>query len=141
MMKKHVSEILLTTNYVTKNSWLDFIFAISKLNGLFKKFNIYVYVNLNNVRYFIESKNKLPPIINSLGDFLLKEIEVKEKIISFPSGFCFIKNNEHSIIDIYDKHEVKHSRKLKISKISILPYKKNNFLYMTHFLKQKNIIY
>jgi len=143
MMKKHVSEILLTTNYVTKNSWLDFIFAISKLNGLFKKFNIYVYVNLNNVRYFIESKNKLPPIINSLGDFLLKEIEVKEKIISFPSGFCFIKNNEHSIIDIYDKHEVKHSRKLKISKISILPYKKNNFLYMTHLFfetKKYNIL-
>ena len=121
-MKKHVSEILLTTNYVTKNSWLDFIFAISKLNGLFKKFNIYVYVNLNNVRYFIE---------------------VKEKIISFPSGFCFIKNNEHSIIDIYDKHEVKHSRKLKISKISILPYKKNNFLYMTHLFfetKKYNIL-
>ena len=121
-MKKHVSEILLTTNYVTKNSWLDFIFAISKLNGLFKKFNIYVYVNLNNVRYFIE---------------------LKEKIISFPSGFCFIKNNEHSIIDIYDKHEVKHSRKLKISKISILPYKKNNFLYMTHLFfetKKYNIL-
>ena len=82
MMKKHVSEILLTTNYVTKDSWLDFIFAISKLNGLFKRFNIYVYVNLNKVRYFIESKNKLPPIINSLGDFLLKEIEVEEKMVS-----------------------------------------------------------
>ena len=130
-MKKNISEVFLTSTYVTKDIWLDFIFSISKLNGLFKKWNIYVYINQNKIRYFVETSKKLPTILSTLGDFFLKELD-STKNIDYSLGFPYIiKNTENNIIDIYDKNECKYSKILKISQITILPYKKDNFLYST----------
>lgn len=42
MKDNKVFEIFLTTDFVTEESWLKFILYISKLNGLFKKWKIYI---------------------------------------------------------------------------------------------------
>lgn len=80
MKNKFISEIFLTQKFVTEESWLQFIFEISRLNGIFRKWDIYVLVELNTVRYFIRTFRKIPPVISNLNDFLLKIIEPKQKI-------------------------------------------------------------
>ena len=62
---KIVSEIFLTSKYVTEESWLNLIFEISKLNGRFRKWDIFIKIELNTVRYFIKTSRELPPVINT----------------------------------------------------------------------------
>ncbi len=139
MKNKFISEIFLTQKFVTEESWLQFIFEISRLNGIFRKWDIYVLVELNTVRYFIRTSRKIPPVISNLNDFLLKIIEPKQKIKKYFKTFYFMRNNEKNVLDIYDKNEAKKSRKLKISKITIFPYCKKNFLSKTDlFFENKN---
>ena len=80
MKNKFISEIFLTEKFVSEEAWLNFIFEISKLNGKFKTWDIFVLIELNTVRFFIQTSKKIPPVISNLNDFLLKTIEPKEKI-------------------------------------------------------------
>ncbi len=139
MKNKFISEIFLTEKFVSEEAWLNFIFEISKLNGKFKTWDIFVLIELNTVRFFIQTSKKIPPVISNLNDFLLKTIEPKEKINKYLKLFYFVKNDEKNVLDIYDKNETKKSRKLKISKIAIFPYCRNNFLSKTDlFFENKN---
>lgn len=134
---KIVSEIFLTSKYVTEESWLNLIFEISKLNGRFRKWDIFIKIELNTVRYFIKTSRELPPVINHLSEFLLKRIDAKEKINSRFNFFYWITNPEINILDVYDKNEVKKKIRLNISQITIWPYCKNNFLSSTKFFFEK----
>lgn len=132
MSKKFLAEILLTNNNILESSWLDFIFSINKLNGIFKKWNLYIVVNLNEVHFYIESKRQLPPIINSSGDFLLKPINTILKPKYIPGFFYYITNQDKNILDVFDKYEAKHKQKLKFIKISFIPYCSHNYLTSTN---------
>lgn len=139
MCKKFVSEVFLTEKFVTKESWLNFIFEISRLNGRFRKWDIFVFIELNTIRYFIRTSRKIPPVISNLNDFLLKKTDVKTTVNGFFKSFYFVTNREVNVLDIYDKNEVKKARRLKIAKITILPFSKKNFLSTTHlFFENKN---
>lgn len=139
MNKKYHYEILLTSNYVSEESWLNFIFSISKINGWLKTWKIYVEIKLNEVKYFIKSPRKLPPAIGTLGDFLLKPIDTKEKI-SYTLSFPYYMSTKYPcILDIFDRNESKFSRKLEITEITFLSYKRDNFLSFTKlFFRTKN---
>ncbi len=137
MSKKIISEVFLTSKYVTEESWLNLIFEVSKLNGRFRKWDLFVKIELNTVRYFISSSRELPPVISHLSDFLLKRIDTKEKIHSQFNFFYFITNREINVLDVYDKNEVKKARNLTISQITIWPYCKDNFLSSTKFFFEK----
>ena len=130
-MKKYISEIFLTSKFVTEEAWLNLIFEISKLNGRFRKWDLFINTEMNTVRYFVRTSHELPPVISHLGDFLLKRIDKEEKMHAYPGIFYIITNREINVLDVYDKNEVKKSRKLKLSKISIFPYCKDNFLSST----------
>ena len=99
MSKKIISEVFLTSKYVTEESWLNLIFEVSKLNGRFRKWDLFVKIELNTVRYFISSSRELPPVISHLSDFLLKRIDTKEKIHSQFNFFYFITNREINVLD------------------------------------------
>lgn len=103
MNQKIVSEIFLTSKYVTKESWLDLIFEVSKLNGKFRKWELFIKIELNTVRYFIKTSRELPSVINHLSDFLLKRIDIKEKIHSKFRFFYWITNQEINILDVLIK--------------------------------------
>lgn len=136
MGKKIVSEILLTSKFVTEESWLQFIYEVSKLNGRFHKWDLWIKIELNTVRYFIQTSRELPSAISHLSDFLLKKIETKEKMQAQFHFFYWITNREFNILDVYDKNEVKKARKLVTSQITIWPYCKNNFLFSTKLFFQ-----
>lgn len=140
MKCKKIFEIFLTTDFVSEESWLKFLLYISKLNGLFRAWKIYIKFEKNNVRYFIKTRNDMPTTLTDLNDFLLQRIEN----IDFKSTFLGIKSfywvtkREKSIVDIYDKNESKSSRKMEIAEVKIFPINKNNFLYFSNATFLKN---
>ena len=139
MRNKFIAEIFLTEKFVSEDAWLNFIFEISRLNGKFRKWNIFVLIELNTVRYFIQTSKKIPPVISNLNEFLLKIIEPKQTINKILKSFYLVESDEKNVLDVYDKNETRKSRKLKISKITIFPYCKNNFLSKTElFFEKKN---
>ena len=75
---KYLFEVFLTKEYVEENVWSGFLYAVSKLNGIFGKWKMYVYIDDNTVRYFIETNKKLPSIIQEFSEFILKRVEDEE---------------------------------------------------------------
>ena len=143
MSEKIVSEILLTSKFVTEESWLKLIYEVSKLNGRLRKWDLLIKIELNTVRYFIQSSRQLPSVISHLSDFLLKRVEGEEKS-KVPFRFFYVMSNqERNILDVYDKNEVKKSHNLNLAQITIWPYCKTRFLYTTNIVlenKQNKMI-
>lgn len=129
-------EVLFTTDFVTEEEWNNFILYVSKLNGLFIKWNIYIRFEKNKVRYFVRCKNEIPTTLSDLGSFLIKKVDKPKKIkmwniLKLP---YFITNKEKTVIDIYDRNESKKKRTLLEAKIGIILYKRDNYLSFTHFV-------
>lgn len=142
-MKKYISEIFLTNDKISEKEWVDFIYAISKLNGMLKKWTIYLKIELNKIQYYIETNKILPPIINGQFNFLIKQIESKDENENYVTKNSiipyFVRDSRQNIFDLYDKNETKHLRNLMLTKIEIIPYKKDNFVSFTYFyFKNKN---
>lgn len=139
-MKKYISEVFLTSGNVEKKSWLQLIYAISSFNKLFHSWNFYINIELNKVHYYVETNCVLPTIINSLSDFLIKKIDEEE--FKFPEDYdnslpYIITSKQKCVLDIYDKNEVKHNRKLTWTKVKIFPYKRDNYFSTTHLFFEK----
>ena len=80
MGRKKYFEVFFTTDFVNEENWNNFLLYISKLNGLFKKWKIYIRFEKNKVRYFIKTNHEIPTTLSNLGDFLIKKVENLEKI-------------------------------------------------------------
>ena len=65
-MKKHIFEIYLTSQHVKSEEWLKLILKISKINGKLGHWNMWIHIENNYIRYFIETKRMLPPILGEL---------------------------------------------------------------------------
>lgn len=129
---KKLFEIYLTSEYVKSKEWLELFYKISRINGLYRPWNLWITIEKNCIRYFIETKRILPTIIGELGDFLFKksEIKLKEKY-SIRCPYILTLNNK-TILDVYDNSESKKLQKLNKIKITFYPYKYNNYLSTTH---------
>lgn len=137
-----IYEVFLTTDYVTEENWFKFLLYISKLNGRFRKWKIYIKSDKNSVRYFIKTRNDIPTTLSDLGDFLLKRIDEFEEYKKFFKSLYIITNKEQSVVDVCDRNESKKKRSLLESEITILPYAKDNYFSFTSlfFKKGKKII-
>lgn len=131
-MKKNVFEIYPTSSYIEGEKWLKLILKISKINGRFKAWNLWIYIENNCIRYFIETKRMLPPIIGESGDFLIKKSDVilsKKTVLGIP--FILTKNYK-TLLDVYDRFDSRKLQKIQNVKITIFPYKHNNYISTTH---------
>ena len=133
-----IYEVFLTTDYVTEENWLKFLLYISKLNGRFRKWKIYIKSDKNSIRYFIKTKNDIPTTLSDLGDFLLKKIDGFEEYRKFFKSLYIVTNKEQSLIDVCDRNESKKKRNLLESEITILPYAKDNYLSFTNLFFKKD---
>ena len=128
MKKESIYEIYLTCSHVTPEAWLCFLNSISKLNGLFRKWNIYITIDKNEVRYFLKTQRSIPPIISSLSEFLIKKTDLNiEDILNFPSRkgqYFILTNKENNILDVFDKAETKYNQSLTLVDFSIFSFKK-----------------
>ena len=137
-MKKRMFEIYLTAPTIDSKEWLKLFYKISKINGLGKKWNFWISIENNYIRYFIETKRTLPPVIGEIGSFLIKEVNInfKEKsCIGFP---CLITKNYDNLLDMYDRLESRQNAKIKHIKIIFYPYKSDNYFSKTFFYVKKS---
>ena len=133
---KYLTEIFLTQQFIEEQTWSKFLYSVSKLNGLLKKWKIYIYIENNTIRYFIKSSKKLPSIIQDFSEFILKKVDEEEENLfdekSITNRWYIVTTKEKSILDIYDKSEVKNGKKLKFLEIDILPITKNYYRFRTY---------
>ena len=102
-MKKNLFEIYLTSPYVKDEEWLKLIYKVSKINGLLKSWNLWIHIENNYIRYFIETSRMLPPILGELGEFLMKKTDIKLKEKTKLGKPYIITNRYNTLLDIYDK--------------------------------------
>ena len=139
MKKNYTYEILLTDTHVDENSWLSFIFSISKINGWLRTFRIYISINKNEVKYYLNTRLKMPHAIGDLGNFLLKPCENINISKAKSSFFYYLSTKCPCVLDVFDKNESKYSRKLELTKITFLPYKRDNYFSKTKlYFRKKN---
>lgn len=102
----NTSEIYLTKKNVTPEEWQEFIKTISNLNGHLKKWKIIITKEKNQIHYFVKTKYVLPPTLNNLNAFLLKETKPVEPPAFFPSLYPLFTIGGN-LIDILNKTEIK----------------------------------
>lgn len=138
-MKGNIFEIYLTTEHVQGTEWLTIFNKISKINGRFKPWNLWINIENNYIRYFVETKRILPTIIGETGSFLFKRTNIKLKEKAAPSTPYILRASDKTILDVYDKIEAQRNQKLKNIKITFYPHKYNNYLSTTKlYLKSEN---
>ncbi len=141
---QYTTEIFLTSEHVTEESWLNLLNGISNLNGLFHKWNLWIRIENNEVRYFVQTRRQLPTVVSSLGDFLLKQIEAVEEEPASSLGLFylflgFFKKKENSVLDVYDYNETRKNRQMKFAKFTMFPLKQNYFRFHTRlYFKKEN---
>lgn len=137
-MRKNVFEIYLTSSYVRPEEWLRFIYKISKINGRFRLWNLWICIDKSYIRYFIETNINLPPIVGEIGEFLIKKTDINLREISTVSIPYILTKNNKTLLDVYDRFDTKSILKLKKVKITFFPYKCDNYLSTTHlYLKDE----
>lgn len=141
MKEKILSEIILTSEYIEPQAWLSLLNSISKLNGFLKPWTMYAKIELNEVHFFCQTSRILPPIINSLGDFMIKKLDMTEKdLMDFSTKKripFLLTNKEKNVLDIFDKVESSRKQELKMVKMSIFSYRKGHFFTKTHLFFEK----
>ena len=141
---QYTTEIFLTSEHVTEESWLNLLNGISNLNGLFHKWSLWTRIENNEVRYFVQTRRQLPTVVSSLGDFLLKQIEAVEEEPASSLGLFylflgFFKKKENSVLDVYDYNETRKNRQMKFAKFTMFPLKQNYFRFHTRlYFKKEN---
>lgn len=132
-MKKNFFEIYLTSDYIIKEDWLKLFYRVSKMNGIFKKWRLWINIENNYIRYFIETKRNLPPTIGDTGGFLIRKSDTNLKEKSKFRMPYILMPSVKNILDVYDNSETRKLRKLKNTRITFYPYKYNGFFSTTNF--------
>ena len=113
------SEIYLTKKFVSKEEWLELIKTISNYNGIFKRWQIIITNDRNQIRYFIKTKCSLPATINNLNSFLLKPVsEIKAPKSSYT--LLALPKVGSSIIDLINYSEIRNKGTLEYLEINFL---------------------
>lgn len=135
--KKYIAEILLTSNRVSAESWQRLIFAVSSYIGILRKWKIIVRIDMNIIKYYIESPGELPTTVGDLSDFLLKKSELIPRP-RFRWWLPMINHSNQSIIDVFDRNEVRYDHQLKDIEITIRPlgeqkyFSRTNLFFINH---------
>ena len=126
---KYISEIYFIKPFVDQEMWTNFINKISKFNGYFRKFEIVIKLELNQIRYYIKTNKQLPPTINNLDEFLFKECEKEIFVSSW--AFPYI-GKQTNIVEMTDHF----SDSLKYITVKVLPFSDGKFITKTHLYFQ-----
>lgn len=133
-MRKNLFEIYLTSQFVKSEEWLKLILKISKINGKLGHWNLWIHIENNDIRYFVEIKRMLPPILGELGEFLIKKTDMilREENVQIGMPYILI-DNDKALVDVYDKFDTRKLQKIRNVKITFFTYKHDNYLSTTHF--------
>ena len=132
-----VQSIYLNKDNVSKDSWQELIDYICKYNGYFRKFKIVIEIFNNKLKYYLVTKYRVPPTINSIDVFLIKEEDVNIEI-DYIKNKPIILDVDKNAVELSDISRLKHNRELKYIIINIIPFF-NKRLFKTYlFFKNSN---
>lgn len=133
-------ELFLTNKNISKDEWLKFIEIISKYNGFFKKWSINIVNNNNEIRYYLNTKANLPPTINELNSFVMKETNFSFNRIFL--GTPTIRDISNNIIDLIEYTEIRKKANLERIEIVIRALSKEKILSKVYLYirKRKSLI-
>ena len=137
-MKKNVFEIYLTSQYVDKTEWIKLFYKISKINGMLKTWNLWIYIEKNYIRYFIETRRMLPPVLGELGEFLFKKVDInlqEKAILQMPH---ILISDCKTVLDVYDRNESKRNQKLKKVNQAFLYF--NRYTMYLYYITQLSVL-
>lgn len=128
-------ELFLTNKNISKDDWQKFIEIISKYNGYFKKWRINIINNNNEIRYYLSILASLPPTINELNNFVMKEtnFSFNRIIASIPT----IRDISNNIIDLIEYTEIRKKATLERIEIIIKAISKEKILSKVYLYIRK----
>lgn len=133
-------EIFLDSLKTSKEEWQSLINTISNYNGIFKKWKIIILIKNNNIRFFIETKCSLPPIVNNLNKFQFKDSKKIKRIRSNLKIFNLISKSKN-IIDLINYYEIKNKGNLKRIELEFIKiYTDKVISKVSIYTKYENII-
>lgn len=88
MGKKHIYEIFFSNPSISLESWQEFLLNLRMFIGIFHSWKIVLYVQNNEIRYFLFTSTKLPPSLNTT-DFIMKESNECENLTGRYAGHYF----------------------------------------------------
>lgn len=132
-------ELFLTNKNIFKDDWQKFIEIISKYNGYFKKWCINIVNNNNEIRYYLKTSVSLPPTINDLNNFVMKETDFSfnRVLYSMPT----IRDISNNIIDLIEYTEIRKKATLERIEIVVKAISKEKILSKVYlYIKRGNTL-
>ena len=135
---KNYYELFLTKDTLTLSDW-DLLFKeISRLNSIFGSWKLYLLIENNMLRFYIQSKVKIPSILSSSSCFVIKEIDAIDTLSKFISKTHICMESDKTFGDIYDKFESQSNKVLKQIEIKFKYITSNRYYTKTHLYFKKN---
>lgn len=135
---KYLSEIYLTKKFVTKEEWQELIDLVSNYNGILKKWAIIIHFKNNEIHYYIKTHCQLPPSINGLKSFILKNSNQTIKSIPKTTPIPLVLPIESNAIDIKNKIGFKKNEKVKFIEVNFTKLYENKILNKIKIYTTKN---
>ncbi len=131
-----VQSIYLNKDNVSKESWLNLINYVCKYNGYFRNFKIVVEIFNNKIKYYLVTKYKVAPTINSIDDFLIKEEDINI-VIDYEKAKPLVLDIDKNAVELFDISKLKHNRELRYIIINVTPLF-NKRLFKTYMFFNNN---
>ncbi len=129
-----IKEIYLNSPEVDADNWKQLIELISKFNGPLKKWSLIISIDDKKIRYFLSTKRNLPPTLNNLSMFYLKDEEITIPSSKKEIWPVILKSNLINTIELYN---IRHSSNLKFICIKFNFLWSNNIKYHTQIYYKK----
>ena len=117
MRKSVVSEIYLTSKFVSKESWHVMFLKLAKYLGSFSKFQVFVVCEMNKLHYYVKTDVVLPTMLGDISDFMFCESSVCWSF-SYERGVPYINQSTDTIIDFIDKESLKKTHDIKMLELN-----------------------
>lgn len=113
MKKSIVSEIYLTSQFVSRESWYSMLLKLSSYLGSFSRFQIFVVCDMNKIHYYVRTGVVLPTVLGELSDFMFKTSDVHWSF-AYERGLPYMNQLTDTIVDLMDRESLKKSRNIKM---------------------------
>ena len=113
MRKSVVSEIYLTSKFVSRESWHSMFLKLSSYLGSFSRFQIFVVCDMNKIHYYVRTEEVLPTVLGELSDFMFKTSDVHWSF-AYERGLPYMNQLTDTIVDLMDRESLKKSRNIKM---------------------------
>ena len=135
---KSYYELFVTKDTLTLSDW-DILFKeISRLNSVFGSWKLYLLIENNMLRFYIQSKVKIPSILSSSSCFVIKEIDAIDTLSKLISKTHICMESDKTFGDIYDKFESQSNKVLKQIEIKFKYITSNRYYTKTHLYFKKS---